>query len=118
MKITRDLLILRSARGSATSTTLRTAAIPVDEGNMTWATVFTLVLCLSMLTFRYLISRRVQTAQRSDPRRWFKLARLLISAALALAAIGYTLQRSAVELGGEAGYEPSVVERIVTALTR
>jgi hypothetical protein len=85
---------------------------------MTWATALMLVLCLSMLTFRYLVARRLQVQQRPNPRRWIKLARLLISSLLALAVIGYTLQRNAFELGGQTGYEPSWIERIVLAITR
>ena len=83
---------------------------------MTGTTAVTLVVCLALLTARYLISSRLPR-QPSKP-QWLKMARLLISAALALAAIGYTLQRSARQLDGQTRSEPSLMERIVTALSR
>jgi len=82
---------------------------------MTWTTAITVVLCLALLYARYRLSRGLPS--RPSPRRRLKMARILVSAALALAAIGYTLQRHASELDGTK-YEPSQIERVVLALSR
>lgn len=81
---------------------------------MTGTTVITLVLCLAMLTLRYVTSRRV--AGNSSKHGWQTTARVLISAALSLAAIHYTLQRQASELDGQP-HEASLMERIVRMVT-
>jgi len=84
--------------------------------DMTGTTVFTVVLCLTILTARYLLSSGLPC--RPSKRRWLKTARILGSAALALAAIGYTLERQAFKLDGQTGHEPSLIERIVLAFSR
>lgn len=77
--------------------------------------VVTVALCLALLAVRYLVSSR--SPRRPSRGRWLKTARILGSAVLALATVGYTLQRQAAELGGNGSYEPSVLERIVRAVT-
>jgi hypothetical protein len=55
-------------------------------------------------------------AGNSSKHGWQTTARVLISAALALAAIHYTLQRQASELDGQP-HEASLMERIVRMVT-
>jgi hypothetical protein len=86
---------------------------------MSWLTLLTAGLCLLVLSLRFLAAnpdgfRRIE---KLDIKRGIKSARLLISAALALAAVGYILQRQAHNIDATGAYQPSLLERIVMTLS-
>jgi hypothetical protein len=80
---------------------------------MSFGTVISLVICLSLLTLRFVLAadRRKRTRRERT-----KFVRMLLSAGLALAAVYYVLQGQIRDLDGTAGHEPSFVERMVTTL--
>ena len=80
---------------------------------MNGLSIISLVVCLGLLTLRFFLAR---DTQRRTGRQRIKYVRILISAALALAAIGYALQRHSYSLDGST-YEPSIIERIVMAFS-
>ena len=82
---------------------------------MNWGTVVSLVICLAILTLRFML---MPGRQRSTPRQRIKLARILIGGLLALAAIGYVLKRDIHNLDGKTESEPSLMERVVMKLNR
>ena len=79
--------------------------------------VLSLVLCVILLTFRYWASAG-KTPQRSSARSRIRMLRILVAAAIALAAVGYRLQRHAFDLDGRKDYQPSVIERIVMSFAK
>jgi hypothetical protein len=81
----------------------------------TWA-VMSVVICTVILAARYMQTSK--KPQQRTARRRLTTARILIAAALALAAIGYRLQRQARSLDGQGDYEPSLLERILLTLSR
>ena len=80
---------------------------------MNGSSIITVAVCLSLLTLRFFLAR---DTQRRTGRQRVKYLRILISAALALAAIGYVLQRHSHSLDGSS-YEPSIIERLVMAFS-
>jgi len=80
---------------------------------MTFASVLCALACFAVLVMRM---KALPPGQRSSNQQRIKTARLLFKAALALAAVGYTLQRLSVNLDGKAP-APSLMERIVMAFS-
>jgi hypothetical protein len=78
-------------------------------------TLVGVVVFLGALVLRY--RTRPANARRSTRQQKFKTAKVLLSALLALMAIGYALQRFGQNLDGTAP-EPTLVERIVEALAK
>ena len=80
--------------------------------------VLSLGICIVVLTLRYMMQTASGAPQRSSPRRRIRMLRLLVGAAIALAAVGYRLQRHSHELDGRKDHEPSMLERIIMTLSR
>jgi len=81
---------------------------------MTFASIACLIICLGML---YLRMKAIPPGQKSTNQQRMKTARTLLKAALALAAVGYTLQRLSFNLEGKSP-APSLMERFVMTFSK
>ena len=79
--------------------------------------VLSVVICIIVLTLRSVASQGTPQPRRTVRSR-IRYIRILIAALLALAAVGYRLQKHAYELDGKKDYEASFVERMVMALSK
>jgi len=73
-------------------------------------------LCLGVLYLRYR-SQPKDRPPRSTKQK-FKTGKLLLAALLAWMALSFTLQHMIGRLDGEAAHEPSVMERVVSYLSK
>ena len=73
-----------------------------------------MILCLGMLFLRM---KAMPPGQKSTNQQRMKTARTLFKAALALAAVGYTLQRLSFNLEGKSP-APSLMERFVMTFSK
>ena len=73
-----------------------------------------MLLCFGVLFLKF---RNQRAAKRGNPRRGFRTAKILLSALLALMAIGFALGRVNASIDGTAP-EPSFMERVVEAFAK
>jgi hypothetical protein len=76
-------------------------------------TIAAVLLCLGILFLRF----RNQAAKRGTKRKKFRTAKVLLSALLALMAIGFAVQRLNRSFDG-GDPEPSLIERLVAHLSK
>jgi hypothetical protein len=73
-----------------------------------------MLLCFGVLFLRY--RNQKASPRRSTRKQQFRIAKLLVSALLALAAIGFALRRLDNNLAGS-NPDPSTMERVVNYLS-
>jgi hypothetical protein len=73
-------------------------------------------LCLGVLFLRY--RSRPKDGPRRTPKQKLKTLKILFAALLAWLALSYTLQHMIARIDGAAAQEPSLMERVVSYLSK
>ena len=73
-------------------------------------------LCLGVLALRY--RSRPKDAPRRTPRQQLKTAKILLAALVAWLALSYSLQHMIGKIDGADAQKPSVMERVVSFLSK
>ena len=81
-------------------------------------TILGMAACFVVLYYKYQGEKAARTVPpKRNWKRTFKLAKVLWAALLALLAVGFSLQRTNHSLTSKDPYQPSFIERAVTALS-